>query len=322
MMDEQLVIKYIKTKNKIRKIVTYKEDGELRKYHESVVKYLNLYTSNSLFAKAYVPHSSIYRNAQAHMYNDVFLKMDIKNFFPSLNHKYLSECLYFEINKNSEISRKECYDIVRKCSVGDIGLPLGLVSSPALANLYMKEFDGLLYGKIKKIGLKNPIYTRYADDMVISFKLEADYLEKVKIIQTVVESLLKKVHLKLNHRKTELYNLSKSNHVRITGVSITKDSNNYRHISVGKKLKNEIFWDAINLYDQEIKDYTKIAHLKGIYSFVLSIEKKGIEDCYSDKMRELIKARGYENLKQLINSLSKTTTDSPIIPNVDKVDGQ
>lgn len=67
---------------------------------------------------------------------------------------------FIEINKSSQISRRECYEIVRKCSVGSKGLPLGLVSSPVLANLYLKEFDGLLYGKIKKMGLKNPIYTR------------------------------------------------------------------------------------------------------------------------------------------------------------------
>ncbi len=150
-MDEQLIVKYIKTKNKVRKIITYGENSELRKYHENVVKYLNDHTYNSIFAKAYAPRSSIYKNAQAHMYNDIFLKMDIKNFFPSLNHKYLAECLFYEINKDTEISRTECYEIVRKCSVGEKGLPLGLVSSPALANLYMKEFDGLLYGKMKKM---------------------------------------------------------------------------------------------------------------------------------------------------------------------------
>ena len=177
-MDEQLVVKYIKTKNKVRKIVTYRECGELRRYHEAVVKYLNSNVSNSIFAKAYVPKSSIYKNAHAHMYNDIFLKMDIKDFFPSINHKKLAECLYFEINKKTSISRKECYDIVRKCSVGNKGLPLGLVSSPALANLYLKEFDGLLYGRIRNIGLNNPIYTRYADDMIISFKSVPDYEEK------------------------------------------------------------------------------------------------------------------------------------------------
>lgn len=302
-MDEQLVVKYIKTKNKVRKIVTYTDDNELRKYHQSVVDFLAKYTKNSIFAKAYIPHSSIYKNAKAHMYNDIFIKMDIKDFFPSLNHRYLAERLYYEINKNKAISRRECYEIVRKCSVGDKGLPLGLVSSPALANLYMNEFDGLLYGKIKQMGLQNPIYTRYADDMVISYRADVAKAEQIQEIKYVVQQLLKKVHLGLNEKKTRCYDLHRTNHVRITGISITKSADNYRHISIGRKAKNQMFWDAINMYDQENKDYAKINHLKGYYSFALSIEKKGIENCYSDKMIELIQQRGCNSLKELIEKL-------------------
>lgn len=305
-MDDQLVVKYIRTKNKIRKIVTYKENGELRKYHENVVQYLNQYTSNSIFAKAYVPGASIYKNAKAHMYNDIFLKMDIKDFFPSLDHRHLVKCLYFEINKNTQISRKECFDIVKRCSISHKGLPLGLVPSPALANLYMKEFDEILYGKIKKIGLSNPIYTRYADDLVVSFKDTPDYEEKADRIKRETKDTLKRFCLNLNDRKTELLNLNRSNHVRITGVSVIKDENNYRHISVGKKLKNKIFWDAVRLNDHKDSEPWEVARLKGIFSFVLSIEKEGIEDSYSAKMREIIQARGYNSLKDMIHDLGKT----------------
>lgn len=302
-MNEQLVVKYIKTKNKVRKIVTYKENGELRRYHENVVEYLTKYATNSIFAKAYIPKSSIFKNAESHMYNDIYIKMDIKNFFSNINHKYMAECLFFELNKNTQISRKECYDIVRKCSIGEKGLPLGLVSSPALANLYMKEFDGLLYGRLKRMELNNPIYTRYADDIVISFKFGKNDIEKINLIKAEVQKLLKKIHLTLNEKKTKIYMLNKSNHVRITGVSIVKDDKNYRRISVGKKLKNQIFWDAINIYDQEVKDYTQIEHLKGMFSFVLAIEKKDSEACYSENMKQLIRERGYDSLKELLKDL-------------------
>lgn len=302
-MDEQLVVKYIKTKNKIRKIVTYTKNGELRKYHEAVVKYLEKYATNSIFAKAYVPKSSIFKNAEAHMYNDVFIKMDIKNFFPSINHKYMAECLFYELNKNTQISRKECYDIVRKCSIGEKGLPLGLVSSPALANLYMKEFDGLLYGRLKNMKLNNPIYTRYADDLVVSFKSSTNNIDIINTIKAEVQELLKKVHLTLNEKKTKSYILDKTNHVRITGISITKDEKNYRHISIGRKLKNQIFWDAINMHDKKTKNYVQIEHLKGLFSFALSIEKNDFEECYSENMKQLVRKRGYDSLKELIADL-------------------
>ena len=104
--------------------------------------------------------------------------------------------------------------------------------------------------------------------------------------------------------KLQIVNLKKSNHVRITGVSITRNSQNYRHISVGKKLKNEIFWKAIELYDNpEGHNMIEREQLKGLFSFVLSIEKRGVEESFSEGMINLLKIRGFNSLKELINTL-------------------
>ena len=75
---------------KYRKIVTY-VDGEnlLREKHERIVSLLKQECSDSIFAKAYIEHSSIVKNAKAHMYNDIFLFFDVKDFFPSISHNYL-----------------------------------------------------------------------------------------------------------------------------------------------------------------------------------------------------------------------------------------
>ena len=42
---------------------------------------------------------------------------------------------------------------------------------------------------------------------------------------------------------------------------------------------------------------------KGYCSFALSIEKKGIESCYSDQMMKLLQQRGCNSLKELIEKL-------------------
>ncbi|MCM1044972.1 MAG: reverse transcriptase family protein [Candidatus Gastranaerophilales bacterium] len=301
-MAEDFVVKYIRRKNKIRKIVTYQESSELRKYHEAVVDFLRKNVYDSIFAKAYVPGASIYKNAEAHLYNDIYVKVDIKQFFPSINLKIMEEQLYKEISKVGEISRFECHEIVTRCSVGQKGLPLGLVSSPALANIYLKEFDGILYGKMKKLKLENLIYTRYADDMVISFRIKEgeEYRQSVAEMLRMITRLLGKYKLKINENKTQIINLYRSNHVRITGVSVVRQENNYRHISVGRKTKNEIFWEAIKLYDAEQIDYKELSHLKGLLSFVLSIEKKGIENVYSEKMMSMLKERGADSVKELL----------------------
>jgi len=120
-INSDLLVKRIKTKNKIRKIVTYKSNEcELRKVHNEIFEYLNINFINSIFAKAYIKKRSIYSNAIVHMYNDYFIMLDVKNFFNSINHAKLIERLYFELNnkKNKrEISKLECSDIVDKCSI-------------------------------------------------------------------------------------------------------------------------------------------------------------------------------------------------------------
>ena len=298
-------VRYIRTKSKVRKIITYAQDDNYhRNYHEKVVEYIYRYTIPSKFSKAYYPGSSIFYNAEAHLYNDIFIKLDIDNFFPSIDHSYLVACLHYEISKQKEISYKECFNIVEECSVSDKGLPLGLVSSPVLANLYLKQFDGLLYGYLKKTGIKNPIYTRYSDDLVISFKDDHIDNQIVNDIIMQVGKLLKKFKLSLNKKKTQIIDLNISNHVRITGISITKSKDGYRRLSVGSKMKNRLFWSTINAFNNKNSvSIGEIHRLKGLCAYVLSIEKQGLEKSYSEKMISMIKERGFESLSDMINHL-------------------
>lgn len=307
MSSADLVERHIRTKRKVRTIVTYADNGSfLRQEHERILHFLRANSYPSLFAKAYIPHRGIFENAKAHLYNDVFIKLDIKNFFASINHRRLQTQLYIELNKVSEeyVSREQCRGIVSICSCGYPGLPLGLVTSPDLANIYLKGFDSFLYGKLKKYNVQNPIYTRYADDIVVSFKYRHDYLEVAWCIICDVERLLKEYSLYLNRKKVQIISLDKSNHVKITGINITKRNDNFRHITVGKKLINKLFWRAIHYYDHP--EYTSdldVERLKGLLSFVFSIEKNGFYDRYSLGMLQLIKNRGFLDLEELILSL-------------------
>lgn len=310
-MDTGYEVRYIKTKNKIRKIITYADDDQgNRVYHEKVVDFLHKHTIDSIFAKAYVRHSSIEKNAKAHMYNDIFVKLDVKDFFNSINHKYMADCLFREINKNTLISYRECCEVVRKCSAyEEKGLPLGLVSSPALANLYLKEFDGLFYGFIKTLNLINPIYTRYADDLVISYK--GKETDTIDIIIEKASVLLARFHLNLNRKKTQIIDITKSNYVRITGVNIVRQADNYRHLSVGNKLKNDLFWNVLDAYDNpKSHSYQEINEYKGKLSFILSIEKNGFDQLYSEKMKNLLVERGFLNLIEVTRVLEAHKRES------------
>ena len=242
------------------------------------------------------------------MYNDFFIMLDIKNFFNNITHEKLIKRLYIEINKKNKnaITLLECAEIVKKCSVSNRGIPLGFVTSPILANIYLKEFDNILYGKLKKLTAENIIYTRYADDLCISFKNNINNEEINEEIIKIVSKLLKRYSLKLNNNKTRNYNINVVNHIKITGINIVVKENGKRTLSVGKKIKNNLFWCAINLYKDKNsnKDYQKQSlRIKGLNSFILSIEKNGYEDCYSEKMKNIIIKLGFENLQDLIKNL-------------------
>lgn len=305
-----IVVRHIKTKNKTRKIITYRtDDCELKKQHSTINNFLKERFIPSIFSKGYVKGRSIYDNALSHMYNDYFIMLDIKDFFPHICHRQLSDKIFHEINliNDNQISKKECNDIVESCSVNSRGLPLGFITSPILSNIYLKEFDCILYGKLKCMNLSNVIYTRYADDIIVSFKTDSKnvLIETERCITDLVELLLKRYGLQINKKKSRSYNLNVSNHVRITGVNITKKSDDYRHLSVGRSLKNKLFWDAIDCFEN--KKLEAIQTIKGLQSFVLSIEKEGYELCYSEGMLKKIKDLGFSSLKELIDSLGEAT---------------
>lgn len=299
---------YIPKGKGYRKITTYKtKESGLYRFHTNANISLNKRLKQSIFAKAYKKGNSIITNARAHMYNDVFISLDIEKFFQNINHKKLQKILYYEINKNyiQHFSKEQCGQLIKSCSNSNKGLAIGLKPSPILANIYLKEFDGKLYGWLKKTGVKNPIYTRYADDMMISYKGNNFESDISSTITAKVKELLSEYGLSLNCHKTRIINLNVSNHVKITGINITKNENNYRQLTVGRKLKNNLYYRAINVYkqiemDSDLKN--EIKKIRGLQSFVLSVEGEKYEEIYSKQMLEVIKNFGYHSLKEMIDS--------------------
>ena len=70
---------------------------------------------------------------------------------------------------------------------------------------------------------------------------------------------------------------------------------------MGRALKNELFWDAVACF--ETRNEEDIQRIKGLQSFVLSVEKNGYESCYSQGMLSRLSELGFETLKELIGSL-------------------
>jgi len=305
-MDRRLRCFYIPKKKGSRKIITYSRYGqELKEYHKKVNAVLYKRLLPSKFAKAYIKGRSIISNAKAHMYNNEFLFYDIKDFFPSISHNLLVDKLYYEVNLNRKkiIPKTECLDLVKSCSVSNKGLAQGLVLSPVLSNVYLKDFDNILYGKMKKTGLKRVIYTRYADDLIISAKSMSE--EQIQEISKIIKETLSRFHLKLNHQKTRHINIKKEKRVKITGINVVLKKNNYRSLTVGRRKIRDLYIEAISISQNKKGEEYNIAknRLKGMMAFIISIEGHDFERCLSRGMIEYIRSLGSKSLYDFILKL-------------------
>lgn len=124
--------------------------------------------------KGFIKDISIVDNARPHLNKKFLLKMDIKDFFPSI-----------KINRVMSVFRvlgytkKISYYLASICCSEGV-LPQGAATSPYLSNIIAKRLDYRLNGLAKRFNLT---YTRYADDLTfsgdnISIKIK-EYIESI-----------------------------------------------------------------------------------------------------------------------------------------------
>ena len=161
--------------NKQNKFYRYfnipKSNGKKRKIAEPlpVLKEIQYYIlhnilykkSCSIYTKAYKPGSTLKGNARFHRDQPVLVKLDIKDYFPSLHesrvYKFFNE--YLGYNKAVSVV------LTKLCTLKG-GLPQGAPTSPYLSNLLTADMDMDIYSFCSRNG--NLRYTRSADDISIS----------------------------------------------------------------------------------------------------------------------------------------------------------
>lgn len=208
----------------------YAPDEELKEFQINLLKEFYKVKPHSS-CHGFVPDKSIVTNAAPHIKKDYVLSMDIKNFFPSTvtskverifstfypNHL---EYLPFVIYKNH--------------------LPQGAPTSPYLANFALYDFDCRVTEKIKNF---KGAYTRYADDITISWNNQID----IKDLFSFLNKELSSSGYFLSKRKTKLMN--RNQRQKVTGIvvnqklSIPKEIRNslraYNHLIDSKNFKEE-----------------------------------------------------------------------------------
>jgi len=149
-----------------------------------------------------------------HLGQDVLLRLDLKNFFPSINRARV-QAVFRSLGYPSGVSRALAGLCTHGTSARLAGrtfqqlpwdsrkllsgphLPQGAPTSPALANLCAWHFDSRLHGLAQRLHLH---YTRYADDLAISGTINHHYL--ARIVQPLIGAIALEEGFRLNYRKT------------------------------------------------------------------------------------------------------------------------
>jgi RNA-directed DNA polymerase len=171
-------------------------------------------------AHGYCKNKSCQTLVQQHIAKPTILKMDLQNFFASIDYRKIFN-LFFSLGYNKDISRLFAHLCTTATPLSVLSaeliagqqkdywhqrklyrerhLPTGAPSSPVISNLCFFNLDCRLTAFAEKMGLN---YSRYVDDMVFSggreFYNKSDYL--IKTISKICQS----EYFFINHKKTQL----------------------------------------------------------------------------------------------------------------------
>ena len=205
-----------------------------------------------------------------------FAKLDLHNFFGSTTLEFVMSMVsqifpFSELVKYPAAGRalREALDLAFLDGV----LPQGTPLSPLITNVMMIPIDFKLYNSLRDFEKQSYVYTRYADDFIISSKYDFD----VRKIEGLVLDTLAEFHapFSLNRGKTR-YGSSAGSNWNL-GVMLNKDN----EITVGHKNKKRLQTMLFN-YAMDRKNGTSgsrenIQTMQGNYSYYRMVEHDPID---------------------------------------------
>jgi len=232
-------------------------------------------------ASAYIKGKNIFKNADAHSDKPYLLKLDFKDFFPSIKGDDFLK--YSQTNNALSLSETDLHRLVRILfwlpeRNNDFQLSIGAPSSPFVSNAIMFDFDAHMFSYCYE---NNVSYTRYADDLAFSMhemKMRGRVLKKVKNVLASQSFPI----LKLNDRKTVFG--SKAHRRLVTGLILTNDGN----VSLGRDRKRRIRAQIHHMLQGKLSDEEK-NNLRGMLAFARDVEPEFVERMENKYGKQAIK---------------------------------
>jgi RNA-directed DNA polymerase len=220
-------------------------------------------------AYGFVTGKSTVDNAQVHVGQAAVIKLDLKDFFPSISFARVKG-LFQSFGYSPAIStlfallcteppRKEvAFDgKIYHVAMAERQLPQGACTSPAITNLLCRRLDEKLTNLASEKGFH---YTRYADDLTFSGGKEA--LRQIGSLMSTIRSIVHFEGFTVNEEKTRI--LRSARRQRVTGIVVNQKPNltrkdlrafrallhnvEQRGIQAENRVEHPNFWEYINGY--------------------------------------------------------------------------
>ena len=243
-------------------------------------------------AFAYIKGRSTADAIKLHQANNSnwFLKLDIKDFFPSCTTAVVKKLLK-QLYPLYAVPDTTLDEILSVCTFND-ALPQGAVTSPLLTNLMMVPIDKAISDLTHAHTGKHLVYTRYADDLLISAREAFNWKE----LQLEIATVLGEEGFKLNTTKTRYGSKAGSNWN--LGIMLNKDNNmtlGHKHKQRTRAAVFNFLTDAANGIFWTPED-TMV--LNGKLSYMRSIEPG-----YTDHIIQKYETKTGMNYKQVVKHI-------------------
>ncbi len=167
---------------------------------------------------------NIRENAKDHCGHKHLISLDIKNFFPSIKVDRV-ERFFASLGLTQEVA-----NLLSRFVTIDGSLPLGLATSPAIANVLCLPIDTELSELAQKFAAT---YSRYADDISFSSNGNIPDIEGIKLC-------LQKNQFELAESKTRKSKLGQMHYV--TGLSVSDKSQPHVPRSKKRDLRQQLYY--------------------------------------------------------------------------------
>lgn len=255
-------------------------------YYETVVKQLaRILAGTTNYVPAphvfgFVKGRGIGDNARVHLSQECVLRLDLREFFESIDRERVEEVL------RADGVAQAVASIVARLATPEGHLATGLSTSPHLSNLAFAATDRKLVDLASELGLA---MTRYVDDLIFSGAVDDGAADRVR------EALLQQ-GWHVNERKTRFMRRGHSQYV--TGLSVSDRESPH----VPRRLKRQMRWRLHIIekfgYDAYMSEFDGAtqghypSHLRGMAMFVVGHEP-GIGPDYLRRWAEALPESWY-----------------------------